>query len=175
MKSLLFFLFIRFGFNGNSQSYKNLDNYKGFKEIWIGEKVSNYAPNVMKINKNDRQSYSGMPITDYDVYMYQSPTTKTIFGLEIAVIYLVTNLYDEITNITILTKRPDNTKQVLNFYESEFGKPYESIQDVTRNPTYTWQGKDIAVRVMYISNSKFNSIHAVITYFESYYKAQQDK
>ena len=174
MKSLLFFLFILFGFNGNSQSYKNLDNYKGFKEIWIGEKVSNYAPNVMKINKNDRQSYSGMPITDYDVYMYQSPTTKTIFGLEIAVIYLVTNLYDEITNITILTKRPDNTKQVLNFYESEFGKPYEvQTNDINQRLLYLWEGNEIVLKITYISIN--GNLYADICYLESYEKVQRDK
>ena len=41
--------------NYYSQTYKNLNKYKGFKEIWIGEDISKYKSNAIKILKNDKK------------------------------------------------------------------------------------------------------------------------
>ena len=123
-KKILFILFSLFSIISYSQSYENLNKYKGFKEIWIGENINKYKSYIVKIDKKGDLYYGGMPITESDVYYYENSRIKTIFGLEIANIFLVTNYYGNITQINIIPKRPDNSKQILNFYESEFGKPY---------------------------------------------------
>lgn len=174
MKLYLSLLFSFFLILINSQSYKNLNKYKGFKEIWIGENISKYKSNSVKINKNDERYYGGIPITESDVYFYESATTKTIFGFEIAIIYLVTDYYGKISQISILPKNSDNPKQILNFYKSEFGKPYEtSTDDYEKNPIYLWAGDDIALRVLYFTNS--NNKYAIIDYLKSYDKVLKDK
>lgn len=158
----------------SAQSYKNLNKYKGFKEIWIGENINKYRANIIKINKSDEKYYNAIPDTENDIYFYESPTTNTIFGHEIAFVYLVADYYNKIIQISVIPKNPDNKKQILNFYKSEFGKPYETVtEDKEQNPMYLWAGNDIALRVIYITNN--NNFFAIIDYLKSYESVQKDK
>ena len=173
-KKILFILFSLFSIISYSQSYENLNKYKGFKEIWIGENINKYKSYIVKIDKKGDLYYGGMPITESDVYYYENSRIKTIFGLEIANIFLVTNYYGNITQINIIPKRPDNSKQILNFYESEFGKPSEvQTNDINQRLLYLWEGNEIVLKITYISIN--GNLYADICYLESYEKVQRDK
>ncbi len=87
---------------------------------------------------------------------------------------MVTNYYGNITQINIIPKRPDNSKQILNFYESEFGKPYEvQTNDINQRLLYLWEGNEIVLKITYISIN--GNLYADICYLESYEKVQRDK
>lgn len=160
--------------NYYSQTYKNLNKYKGFKEIWIGEDISKYKSNTIKILKNDKKYYGGMPETDKDVYFYQSSTTKTIFGYKIASVYVVTNYNGKVSQISIILSKPDNEQQILNFFETEFGIPYKAkAMNQPDNQLYLWSGDEIALRVMYMPHN--GNKYVAVDYLESYDKVQSDK
>lgn len=157
-----------------SQNIENLDKLNGFKEIKIGENISKYKSNIVKIDKNNKLHYGGMPETDNDVYYYESETTKTIFGYEIANIFLVTDYYQKISQISVIPKKSDNEKQIVIFYNSEFGKSYSSFtQDEERNSFYLWQGNEVALRIVYYSAN--GNIYPVIDYLISFRKLKKDK
>ena len=71
-KKILFILFSLFSIISYSQSYENLNKYKGFKEIWIGENINKYKSYIVKIDKKGDLYYGGMPITESDVYYYEN-------------------------------------------------------------------------------------------------------
>lgn len=174
MKKLAFLFILSIGCLAHSQSYKNLNKYRGFKEIEINKHISEYRYNTEKIVKNPNQIYSMMPITDDDVFLYSSNTTKTIFNLEILNVFLVTNKAGLITQILVAPRKPDNSKQILNFYQSEFGKPYE-MEDNGGNKVYLWSGDELILRIKYYNFKSNTNLYATIEYLVSFNKAREDK
>ncbi|MBF8457146.1 hypothetical protein IV494_08110 [Kaistella sp. G5-32] len=154
-----------------SQSLIDLNKHKGFKEIHIGENVAKYKANIYKIRK-DIENYSMMPITEDDVYLYTSSTTKTIFGSEILNIFIVSDVYDNVKRISIVLKKPDNYKVILNFFKNEFGKPYFLTAD-NNDLVYLWNGDEILLQVKY-SNLRNDNLYCTIDYIVSRKKAQKD-
>lgn len=173
MKTYLMLIFLFIGQNLFCQSYKNLDKYRGFKEIAIGMYFYKYEKNIQKISKSNINSFPKAPDNEKDLYLYSNPSTNTIFGLEIFAIYLNT-VKDKISNIYIIPRKPDDNHLILNFYKAEFGEPYSFQDKESGDNFFVWQGSEIAIRLRY-QLERNNHTYCIIEYLESFKKVQKDK